>query len=202
MRYDSDRHHRRSIRLKGYDYSRMGYYYVTICVQDRKKLFGGIDDGVLKLNDASQIIDWEWNQIPKRFECVILDEYVIMPDHFHAILQIFQGNNGQTMNNEIVGTSFVGVRDPDIIPTHNDVDKIGTGMKPDPTLFEIIGVFKSITTNRYISGVKQCNWPRFRKRLWQLRYHDRIIRDDGELNRIRKYINDNPLNWTKDGNNS
>ncbi len=93
MGYDPDRHHRRSIRLKGYDYSRPGYYYVTICTQDRKKLFGEIDGAIVKLNDAGQMIDQEWNQLPKRHRCVILDEYVVMPNHFHGIIQIFREND-------------------------------------------------------------------------------------------------------------
>lgn len=165
MGYDPYRHHRRSIRLKEYDYSRSGNYYVTICTQDREKLFGEIDEAIIRLNEAGQMIDQEWNQIPKRYRCVILDKYVIMPNHLHGILQILsEENDGNTS-------------------------------------FEIIGAFKSITTNGYINCVKQNNWPPFRKRLWQLRYHDRIIRDEDELNRIRKYIIENPLNWAEDENN-
>jgi REP element-mobilizing transposase RayT len=177
MGYNPDRHHRRSIRLKGYDYSRSGYYYVTICTQDREKLFGEIDETIIRLNEAGQMIDQEWNQISKRYGCVILDKYVIMPNHLHGILQILSGeNDGNTSSEQTERTDT----------------------RPVPTLFEIIGAFKSITTNGYINCVKQNNWPPFRKRLWQLRYHDRIIRDEDELNRIRKYITENPLNWAKD----
>ncbi len=105
-----------------------------------------------------------------------------------------------------VGTSLVGVLN-DADETHINPPETGdsaterTGTRPVPTLFEIIGAFKSITTNGYINCVKQNNWPPFRKRLWQLRYHDRIIRDEDELNRIRKYIIENPLNWAEDENN-
>ena len=202
MRYDPDRHHRRSIRLKGYDYSQPGYYYVTICTQDRKKLFGEIDDAIMRLNDAGQMIDQEWNQIPKRYGCVIIDKYVVMPDHFHGIIQIISDkNNGDSSSEHVnAGTSLVGVPN-DANDIHINPHKTGelainrTGTRPVPTLFEIIGAFKSITTNRYINCVKQNNWPRFRKRLWQLRYIDRIIRDEDELGKIRKYIIDNPLNW-------
>ena len=213
MRYDPDRHHRRSIRLKGYDYSQPGYYYITICTQDRKKLFGEIDDAIMRLNDAGQMIDQEWNQIPKRYGCVIIDKYVVMPDHFHGIIQIISDKNGEDTSTEHVnaGTSLVGVHT--LVDVPNDADDINiprktgesatnrTGTRPVPTLFEIIGAFKSITTNQYINCVKYNNWPRFRKRLWQLKYNDRIIRDDGELGRIRKYIIDNPLNWERDEDN-
>ncbi len=208
MGYDPYRHHRRSIRLKGYDYSRSGYYYVTICTQDREKLFGEIDEAIIRLNEAGQMIDQEWNQIPKRYGCVIIDKYVIMPNHLHGILQILSGeNDGNTSSEQVnVGTSLVGVLN-DANETHISPTETGdsaterTGTRPVPTLFEIIGAFKSITTNGYINCVKQNNWPPFRKRLWQLRYHDRIIRDEDELNRIRKYIIENPLNWAEDENN-
>ena len=105
-----------------------------------------------------------------------------MPDHFHGIVQIISDKNDRNSSSEHVnaGTSL---------------------MMLVPTLFEIIGAFKSITTNRYINGVNQYNWPRFRKRLWQLRYNDRIIRDVGELGRIREYIIENPLNWERDEDN-
>ncbi len=207
MRYNPDKHHRRSIRLKGYDYSRPGYYYVTICTQDRRKLFGEINDAIMRLNDAGQMIDQEWNQIPKRYGCAILDEYVIMPDHFHGIIQIISDKNDRNSLSEYAGTSLVDVPDnADDINIHpcetGELATNRTGTRPVPTLFEIIGAFKSITTNRYINCVKQDNWPRFRKRLWQLRYNDRVIRDDSELGRIRKYIIENPLNWERDEDNS
>ena len=205
MRYDPDKHHRQSIRLKGYDYSRPGYYYVTICTQDRKKLFGKIDDAIMRLNDAGQMIDQEWNQIQKRYGCVILDKYVVMPDHFHGIVQIISDKNDRnsSLGHVNAGTSLVDVpNDTDDIIIHpcetGELAINRTGTRPVPTLFEIIGAFKSITTNQYINGVNQYNWPWFRKRLWQLRYNDRVIRDDGELGRIRKYIIENPLNWEGD----
>ena len=208
MRYDPDKHHRQSIRLKGYDYSRPGYYYVTICTQDRKKLFGKIDDAIMRLNDAGQMIDQEWNQIQKRYVCIILDKYVIMPDHFHGIVQIISDKNdgNSSLGHVNAGTSLVDVPDDtdDIIIHPHETGELAinrTGTRPVPTLFEIIGAFKSITTNRYINYVKQNNWSRFRKRLWQLRYNDRVIRDDGELGRIRKYIIENPLNWERDEDN-
>ena len=198
MGYDPERHHRQSIRLKGYDYSRSGYYFVTICAQDRKKLFGEINDAIVRLNEAGQMVEQEWNKIPKRYDNVIVDQYIIMPNHFHGILQITPKNN--------VGTPPVAVLNKTnkiSIPPN----KIGISMTNRaatggaPTLFEIIGAFKSITTHHYINGVKQNNWQPFRKRLWQLKYHDRIIRDAGELDRIRKYIIKNPSNWERDKDN-
>ena len=194
MVYDPDRHHRRSIRLKGYDYSRSGYYFVTICAQDRKKLFGEINDAIVRLNEAGQMVEQEWNQIPKRYDNVIVDQYIIMPNHFHGILQINVGVSpvgAPNKTNKIsIPPNKIGI---------SMINRAATGGAP--TLFEIIGAFKSITTHRYINGVKQNNWPSFRKRLWQVKYHDRIIRNEGELGRIRKYIIKNPSNWKRDKDN-
>ena len=83
--YDPKKHHRRSIRLQDYDYSQGGLYFVTIYVQDRKCLFGHIEDGKMILNVAGEMIEKEWLKIPKRFPNMILQEYVVMPNHFHAI---------------------------------------------------------------------------------------------------------------------
>ena len=175
---------RYSIRLNRYDYSKPGYYYITLCTQDRDKRFGVIVDKEMQLNDIGRMIDLEWKQIPNRFKHTILDKYIIMPDHFHGIIQIISNKkipahdkNLLVCNENNVGTPLVGVH------------------YKKTTLFEIIGAFKSITTHKYIDGVTLKNWPRFRKRLWQLRYHDRIIRNENELSGIRKYIITNPLNY-------
>ena len=88
MRYDPERHHRRSIRLKGYDYSREGAYFVTICTQYRLCLFGEVVDGEMRLNDAGRIAEQCWLAIPNHFPHVALDAFVIMPNHIHGVLWI------------------------------------------------------------------------------------------------------------------
>lgn len=77
---------RKSIRLKGYDYSLAGYYFVTICIQDRKCILGSIKDGEIILNEAGRIIKKRYNEIPNKFRDIALDAFVIMPNHFHAII--------------------------------------------------------------------------------------------------------------------
>ncbi len=230
MTYDPERHHRQSMRLKGYDYSLPGYYYVTICTQDRIKRFGDVLDDVMVLDIAGEMVDVEWNRILERYDHVILDDYQIMPNHMHGILQIRSLENGKnkSFGNGTVGTSFMGVLNDDVQTDENDRNdddttiKTGhddgvetientfkmvdpacerTPIKDVPTLGFIIGAFKSITTTNYAKNVRQDGWPAFEKRLWQLRFHDHIIRNDDELNRIRQYIADNPLNWAKDENN-
>lgn len=84
----SQKHHRRSIRLKGYDYSQAGAYFVTICTQNRAEIFGEIRNGEMALSEAGKMIDHWWNVLPSKFSNVILDAFVIMPDHMHGILVI------------------------------------------------------------------------------------------------------------------
>lgn len=88
IKYNPKIHNRQSIRLKGYDYSKAGFYFITICVQDRKHLFGAVVDGEMVLNDAGKMAETEWLNLPKRFQNIKLHEFVVMPDHFHAILEI------------------------------------------------------------------------------------------------------------------
>ncbi len=88
MKYDPQKHHRRSIRLKGYDYSQAGAYFVTICTQNRECLFGDIVDGEMMLNDAGQMVEQCWYDIPLHFPHAGLDEFVVMPNHIHGIVVI------------------------------------------------------------------------------------------------------------------
>ena len=102
MPYNKNIHHRRSIRLKGYDYSQAGLYFITICVQDRKCLFGNIVNGEMILNDAGKMADNEWVKIPERFTNVQLHEQIVMPNHFHAIMEIVGATLVVAQNNESV----------------------------------------------------------------------------------------------------
>ena len=87
-RYDPQRHHRRSIRLQGYDYTQPGAYFITICTHEREPLFGDVVGGEMHLNDAGRIAEQCWLDIPNHFPHVELDEFVIMPNHVHGILWI------------------------------------------------------------------------------------------------------------------
>ena len=88
MRYDSNKHHRRSIRLKGFDYTREAAYFVTICTQNQACLFGEIVNGQMCLNDVGEVADICWRAIPEHFPRVVLDAFVIMPNHVHGIIWI------------------------------------------------------------------------------------------------------------------
>ncbi len=175
---------RRSIRMRGYDYSLAGAYFVTVCTQDRLCLFGNVNNEQMTLNQAGQMVYEQWLDLPKRFPESAIDEFTMMPNHLHGILII---NDNETTQS--VGAPLVGAQ--------NKVDKTNkAGTRPAPTLGEIVGAFKSITTNEYIRGVKQHDWPSFPGKLWQRNYgacpersrRERFIRDEDELNRIREYI--------------
>ena len=190
---DEFKYYRHSIRLTGYDYSQSGYYFITLVTQNRKKLFGEIHNNKMELNNVGLMIDIEWNTTPKRFKHTVLDQYIIMPDHFHGIIQIISNDIISEYNNND-GSTYVSNKTDNVY-----IGSRCMGTSPIPagktTLFDIVGAFKSITTNVYINGVKNNNWPRFKKRLWQLRFHDHIIRNENDLNRIRQYIIANPVNY-------
>ncbi|MYC75248.1 transposase [Candidatus Poribacteria bacterium] len=173
---------RRATRLRDYDYSQSGAYFVTICAQHRKCLFGTIIDGRMQLNKIGQIIVECWNHIPQHFPSVELCDYVIMPNHIHGIIV----------------QNIVGARSPrPTKETQNHPHEIPQsnrrGEVPSPSLGKIIAYFKYQST-KHINQSR--NMPG--TRIWQRNYHDHIIRDAPDLQRIRQYIQDNPMKWELD----
>ncbi len=114
IKYNPAIHHRKSIRLKGYDYSSPGYYFVTICTQCRVCLFGEIVNGQMQLNDAGKMVDLQWKTLPDRFGNIRIDEYLVMPNHFHAILEIISPVS--SVGALLVGAPLVGA--PRGCPSH------------------------------------------------------------------------------------
>lgn len=212
-------YHRKSIRLKGYDYSKKGRYYITICCKDKKCLFGKIVANKIILNDAGKMVNQEWLKMPERFQNIILHEFVVMPNHFHGIIEIL--SVGATLvvaldevlkkdvecslDNDVSGN--VEIED-EINVDQNKKFKIKNSKIPQGhpqgnaptkiTIGDMVGAFKSITTVEYIDGVKKLNWPRFNRKLWQRNYHEHIIRDELSFRRITNYIKTNPENWKND----
>jgi len=122
MPYDPTRHHRRSIRLKGYDYSQAGAYFVTICTQDRACLFGKVVNGEMRLNDAGRMVLAEWNMLPERFPHVVLDAFVVMPNHVHGIVVITNPAPDDTATTAptIVGAGLVSAPNDGPMSAPND----------------------------------------------------------------------------------
>ena len=167
----------KSTRLKHWDYSSDGAYYVTICTQDREYFFGEIINGKMMLSKIGEIVKQFWLEIPKHYQNVTLDKFVIMPDHLHGILII---------ENALypVETPHWGVS----TQAHNRNIHHNPQWKSN-SLGSIICQFKSIAT-------KQIRGIGFYDFAWQSRFHEHIIRDEIELNQKRNYIINNPLKWT------
>ncbi len=174
--YDPNIHHRRSIRLPCYDYSQEGWYFVTICTQNRLCLFGEIMKGRMQLNKAGLMTEAWWKKLADKFPNVQIDEYVVMPNHFHGII--------------IVGAAPCGRPD--------DRSESGQPHRVAPTVGDVVNWFKTMTTNQYIRGVRRNSWKPFFKKLWQRNYYEHIIRNEKELNHFHQYIANNPANWQSD----
>ena len=174
---------RRSIRLKGYDYSQGGLYFITICTQNQLCFFGEIENGEMVLNNAGLMIEHQWQKLIVCFDKIKLHEFVVMPNHFHGII-------------EFVGVPLVGTRD--MGDTQNTKQQTGQPQGIAPTVGDVVGAFKSLSTNNYIQGVKNNNWKPFNKKLWQRNYYEHIIRDEESCYQISEYIQTNPLKWQDD----
>lgn len=175
-----NRYRIKSLRLPCWDYSKQGYYFVTICSKNFQHIFGEIVDGKIRLSKIGEIVEKEWLTTPRIRKNIQLDEWILMPNHLHGIIVI---------NNEIVNpveTPRRGVSTKRN-PRHNPQ------WKPN-SLGAIICQFKSICTKR----IRKSGFDFF---AWQPRFYDRIIRNENEAIRIREYIHDNPLNWNIDSNN-
>ena len=173
MTHDSDIPRRRSIRLSGYDYASAGAYFITVVVRGGLCLFGEVVDGEMRLNGAGEMVRRVWEGMEERFAYVVVDAYVVMPNHVHGV--VFLGQTAKAAD------AFTG-------ETGGDV----------PTLGDVVRVFKSVTTVEYGKGVRGMGWVRFEKRLWQRNYYERVIRNGSELRAVREYIVNNPRNWELD----
>lgn len=181
-----------SIRLKNWDYSDPGFYFVTICTKDRKNIFGEIVDGKMVLNKYGYIVKYCWRDLPNHYKNCIVDSYIIMPNHFHGIIRI---KNVHHYNNVEMG--FKPISD--------------AGYKPASTwykqysLFEMIRGFKTFSSKkitrlrqRLCRGENLVNHAIYFR--WQKSYYEHIIRNEQSLYRIRQYIKNNPINWDVDRN--
>lgn len=256
-------HSRRSIRLKGYDYSRAGLYFITLCVQNRERLFGEIrpvesfgavpvetpvevplrghrekdneipkDDHVgssprgssrqrqqMILNDAGKMIGKWYAELENKFPNIRCHEMVVMPNHFHCILEIVKDHSiskddhagsprqdESTIDDEnaieiAVGAILRGRPNNDSNIDTNDQPDSPYGLhnkKYNPVIGEVVGWFKTMTTNEYIRRVKSDGWKAFYGKLWQRDYWEHIVRDEASLIRIANYISSNPENWKED----
>ena len=186
-----------------HDYAGGGTYYITICAEERRRLFGVVVNGRMALSDAGRMAGQWFAELENKFPDVRRDAFVCMPDHVHFVVRTgceSDGNGPMRTNAGMdtgtdVGTDVgadLGVR-PLFAPQLGMNDK--EGEHAGSPLRNIVAWFKTMTTNAYIRGVKQHGWPPFPGKLWQRNYYEHIVRDDADLVRIRTYIRDNPVNW-------
>ena len=173
----TETHHRRSIRLRGYDYASDGAYFVTLSSFGNQCIFGVIVDGVMRLNDWGRIVEEEWQQSAIIRQEITLDEFIVMPNHLHGIVCI---------TNNVVGAH--GMR-----PLPPCGGETTAGRRPPGRQGKTVGAFvagyKAAVTKR-INRLRTESAP-----LWMRNYYERIIRNDQELDAIRQYIANNPLQW-------
>ncbi len=224
-KYNPDIHHRRSIRSKEYDYSRAGLYFVTICTQHRECLFGRIDNGEMILNDAGKFAEKCWTEIPDHFPNIQLHEHIIMPDHIHGIIEIVStatpvGANNYSPENhrhspENHRHSPENHRHSPENHRHSPENHRHSPEKrpyPPGQLSGCVNRAKDFSPLRWVSPSKTIGsvvrgfkigvtkWMRQNTKIyhvWQRNYHDHIIRNPKEYDRISNYINNNPAQWKK-----
>ena len=227
MPYNSNIHHRRSIRLKRYDYTQRGAYFVTICTHQRNCLFGEIVDGEIKLNTNGEIARGSWLSIPRHFKNVELDEFVIMPNHLHGIIiiessevvgealanqdfsQSFSEVAGEALANQDFSQSFSEVAGEALANQDFSQQQNLSSQCFAPTVYtgETIKIngtkpqsLAAITQNYKSVSTRQINRMNKAKGnvIWQRNYYEHIIRNEEALNNIREYIVNNSINWVKD----
>jgi REP element-mobilizing transposase RayT len=232
MKYDPAKHHRRSIRLKGYDYAQAGAYFVTLCTKGRECV---LDDPVV-----TGITTDVWCALPNWFPTIALDEFVVMPNHVHLIVWLNPPSDdvGATLavvhhavgpdraraptdDNDVIASDRARASTDDnvgaiLAVAHNAIapDRAGASLAPTdwvipraekvnlkPRLGAVIGAFQSLVFTIYLDWIETHD-PTRRAKFWQRNYYEHIIRNDRELNAIRRYIRHNPAQWALDRDNS
>lgn len=192
-RYNPTVHHRRSIRLKGYDYSQAGLYFITICCQDRIHRFGDVVNGEMVLNDAGKMVGKWYYELGNKFMDIRCHEMIVMPNHFHCILE-----NVGTVGADLRVCPDIDTNNDNANPILGEHDTNKLGEHVGSPLHRVVQWFKTMTTNEYIRGVKTLGWQPFDGKLWQRNYYEHIIRDERAYLTISKYIINNPAKWNDD----
>ena len=174
MQQDEPR--RRSVRLRGYDYSTPGAYFITVCTQNRLPLFGEVANGRMEANRLGSVIEDCWAKLPDHYDNVALDAFILMPNHVHGVIIIEDG------------PTCVGAGLKPALPAAVSVRRHGVP--------EIVRAFKTFSARKINEMRASTGTP-----VWQRGFYDHVIRDDGELDRVRTYVMDNPRKWSEDADN-
>ncbi|HEY9614772.1 transposase [Allocoleopsis sp.] len=224
MNYNPEKHHRRSIRLQGYDYTQEGAYYFTICCHQRRCLLGEIKAGVMHLNLVGATVKSVWENLPRHFPLIALDTFVVMPNHVHGIIVITDALNNcnpdfnSNPNLNCRGEAFVpgcNNTSPESLSTNaspfpgcnnTPPESLSTNASPFPESNDILpprgtqsGSIGAILQNFKSVATRRVNRiTRNSGTLWQRNYHEEIIRNEKAYENIRRYILENPLSWDED----
>jgi len=211
MDYNPNIHHRRSIRLRGFDYSQSGLYFITICTKNRECLFGHIANGKMHLNDAGKIANECWDDIPNHFPNARLHEYVIMPNHIHGIIELVVGANNHRANDLTNNCENNGANDCVNHWANDDAnncvnhwanndsnDCINHRANNDSPLRSPSKTIGSVVRGFKIGVTKWFRQNTDIEMVWQRNYYEHIVRDEQSYQRIATYIENNPDKWTDD----
>ena len=188
MRYNPDIYHRRSIRLKGYDYSKNGAYFITICTHNKEPYFR-------QYPELKRIVARQWRNIAERYMEITIDKFIVMPNHIHGIIIIGALDVGATPAVAQKANNRAGVKPAPTIGEDNwagarPAPTIGednrAGARPAPTIGEFVGAFKSLCMHEWLKYLKE-NGIDAPGKFWQRNYYERVIRNEKELDEIREY---------------
>ena len=202
-KYNPDTHHRRSIRLKGYDYSLSGLYFITLCTVDRTCMFGNVVEGKMQLNDIGQLVEQEWlNTINIRHDDVRLHNYIVMPNHFHAIIEIRRGESHSPQSHSPQSHS------PQSHSPQSHSSQPHSPQSHSPQTINEGNINKndspqrmkspSKTVGAIVRGFKGAVSRQLGYSIWQRNYYEHIIRTDASYRHISNYIENNPTKWQSD----
>jgi REP element-mobilizing transposase RayT len=192
MPYNPAIHNRHSIRLSGYDYAQPGAYFLTINTHKKEHLFGRVVDGVVQLSPVGEIAQEQWLKIPDHFSNVVLDAFVIMPNHLHGILLISEGQGGHCKGKAFdhffpknmikCFTRTARVAESNAFP-----ERLGSQSGSIPA---VVQNFKSITSRKINKLLETPG-----STIWHRNYYEHVIRDEEDYDRIVGYIRENPRKW-------
>ena len=199
MPYNPTTHRRRTIRLKGYDYSQAGMYFVTICCQNRQCLFGEIENGEMILNEYGQIVCEELVKSAEIRNEIEIHEYIVMPNHIHVIIEITVGANGIRPYGNIPDGNICPIENVPVGNIHT-VDDIFNGNIINGDKGECHSPLRSPskTVGAFVRGFKSSVTKRIGYPVWQRNYWEHIIRNDNAYQTIANYIINNPQKWEND----
>ncbi len=227
MRYNPNIHNRKSLRLKNYDYSIEWLYFITISVKDKLCLFGNLKDWKNALFESWKMINHYWLELENKYNQIKLHEYIIMPNHFHWIIQVepsvganlcvcpdypnysnhsnphvcpdeLQNDSNNLCTNNPMSADNLGWTHKNSGWTHRFTPTGGKFVYDKNSICSVIQWFKTMTTNKYIKMVHNWLAEPFYKKLWQKNYYEHIIRNEESYLKISDYIRNNPIKWKED----